>query len=318
MKGEVFVMEINDIDDALIMASMPGSAHVKTIIRNRRILKAAVFAACMILAAGTVAYASGVISSPFHIYKTSEELSSPDKMTDYADEYKDNGNGADENDETSQKNTGTINLVLFTGSVDVGELEGPIKEDALQTIAKQYNESYSPYPPYTGYNQFGKWFDSQKEALEYIGCASLEEQFFPFEDCEVAVVATGYFYWEGMPYNLPEKPDGFKLLNVNLYVRGEHDNINVELNTLVLYGKDGMPGNIGYFGVDTSSTSVQLFTTESGYNVSKMSPFEGQSTNYNITGTLSKNKMIYTIRILSDWDKKFEADKIFDDWVSNF
>ena len=319
MKEEHFLIFLNLADDKYILEAMPDSVIAMPLANHRKWLKAAVIAVCVILAAGTVAYATGIISSPFHIYKTSEELSSPDQMTDFADDYKDNSNSIVDNTENSEEKRETINLMLFTEGIDAGAIKGPIKEDALQTIGKQYNESYSPYPPYTGYNHYGRWFDSQKEALDYIGCDYLEEQYYPFDQPEIVVAVEGHFSWMGMPYNLPEKPDAFILDSVRLYIRGKNEGISVNLETIIPQFLEGTQGNIGYFGVQNDgSTSVQIFTTASGCNATKMNPVVGHSSNYYVVGMLSKNYMVYNIRIDCDWEKKTEADQIFNNWVSHF
>ena len=165
--------------------------------------------------------------------------------------------------------------------------------------------------------QYHKTFNTQQEAAEYLGFKGYEAHYFPFGESVTDVMVCGGYFWDGKGATELQKPEGFSISMVWVFTKGSRDGIDVsERAELQLHSG---PGQYFMGGIaDNGKNDVQLFTTTSGYNGSRVSPVEGASDDYHISGMLVKDNCVYHLRISCDWEKKGEAEIIFKNWTESF
>ena len=310
MNSDKILFALGCADDELIAASMPQDGTARKHWYNSRGLKAAVIAIAVLLIGGTVAYATGILTAPFNLYR-SKEVSTKTRILTI------DGVEVD-----------FIDVDVKIPVISEKEITGPIRDDAAELLKDKqdkderdwsWGRSSEDEPWVKVYDDFYqiqsfKVFDNQAELLDYIGCRYYEPQYFPYDKMSA-----------GVQYSAMLKDDKVTI-DCTYSMSSVDERIRVytwtECGFVSGKVKNGTFCNtgIGGFG-DDGSTTVELFSNPNGYNGAKACANEGCSSKYEqyfITGCVVKNNCFYEININCDWADKAEADRIFDTWANSF
>ena len=313
MINEKILSALSDADDALIAESVPGkdSAPANRTRRRSRGFRAAVVAASVVLVCGAVAYATGILTAPFSIYRSKEAEVKLRTMT------------------VDGVEVDFIDIDVQVPSISQSEVRGALRTD-LEALMQKTMEIEGTTADWVKLGEDGmgrtdeyncevlkgKKFDDQQQALDYIGLKNYEIQYFPYEKCTV------YVY--GHATTTREKGVSGMGINSCMYeIKSPDEKISVELWTSCSL-VDVMPkkGAICYMGIggflDDGSVTVETFTNAHGYNGAKAYTNDGSAEKYSITGLVVKNNVQYTSSISCEWADKEEADQIFINWAEHF
>ena len=324
MKSEQILFAMNDMDDEFVQETTLSAPMELNRTHRRRGLKAAIIAAVLIIAAGTAAYASGVFTAPFSIWKSKDAEPVPSWVAEYPEDVT-VLDGQIVNTDQAGKITeiiDTINIEIDVSDVKTGSVQGPLKDEAAQVVWEKFRDdlskgSINKDDKYYG-SPYYKEFDSLKEAVDYIGSENYEGAYFPFEETETSVYVIGMYRWNYSTDILTDVPDGFDLQDIWVDYRGSNGRIDIsEHDEVAIHGSQG--GMYGFGGIpDDGTRQIETFSTSAGYNGTKMTNVEGRTDKYGITCIIVKNDCIYRIFISCEWADKAEADQIFTDWAEHF
>ena len=352
----------------------------------------AIIAASLVLALGVAAYASGVFTAPYGIFRTRDRQQNAYNTENI--EIDDSGSnvntGTSIDDEiyniahtekyiVDGKEQDVIDIVTLVDSVYVGNLTGPVKDEAPIVLWKALQEFYEKQEPdpelssifrehydlilkhnnkeisdaeyeeqtqlnetklleffkehpvktkdpieymgclFNGDGIYNKDFDTQKEAVEYIGIEGFGEQYFPFDGFKTRVTVYGDYYWEGKgETDIPERPESFSLSDIWVTIEGDRDGIEISELAQINLSEESTPGVRFWSVPDNGTKTVEQFTTSAGYNGSKITSVPGTSEKFGINANLVKNGIVYSIRITCDWADQAEAEQIFKNWTEHF
>jgi len=318
------------------VAVSSGKAGRRSRKRLGRRSVAAIIAAALVFAFGVGAYAGGVLTAPIGIFRTRD---TENTASEYIGTDDDGGMlpsdvGHTEryiDDDGNEQDLDFIDIASLVRSPGLDALNGPVKEEAPQMIWKLHKANYragsatgNTVVEYngcvgSGINNYHKTFDTQKEALEYIGHRSLGEQYFPFDNCKTTVNVGGDYWWENKgKTELPDIPERFMLHSLELTTESAREDINVRLYTSIALSDSATPRLIGFFGLlDDGHNTTELFTTSAGYNGTKISSVYGKTSTCNISGYIVKDGCVCYIFINSSWQNRTQAEEIFNTWAES-
>ena len=313
MINEKILSALSDADDVFIAESVPGINSVpanRTRRRSRR-FGAAIVAASVVLVCGAVAYATGIFTAPFSIYRSAEAEVKNRTMT------------------VDGVEVDFIDIDVQVPSISQSEVRGALRTD-LEALMQKTMEIEGTTADWVKLGEDGmgrtdeyncevlkgKKFDDQQKALDYIGLKNYEIQYFPYEKCTV------YVY--GLADTLREKGvSGMDIYDCMYEIKSPDEKISVELWTdcslVYVMPKKGAICYMGMGGFpDDGSVTVETFTKAHGYNGAKAYASDGSAEKYSITGLVVKNNVQYSSSISCEWEDKEEADQIFKNWAEHF
>ena len=314
MRNDQIMSYMTEMDDELLLEAAPGACDMAALKKSRRLrsVKTLVIVLCAVAVFGGAAYASGVFTAPFSIYRSAEtEVKNRQMFV--------NGVEVD-----------FIDIDVQVPVVSQKKIKGAVRSDlevAMQETMKIENNT-SGWVPLSKEGQWGgvddvsyqvlysKSFKSQKEALDHIGLKNYELQYFPYDDCEIR------FTGEAIVYKSSET-DKMEITHCVYGIMSVNEKMKIELwaSCPLVSGtpKEGDICNMGIGGFPgDGSVTVETFTNAHGYNGAKAYTNGEDSDEYFIQGLLVKNSVLYDINIVSDWADKAEAEQIFDTWAENF
>lgn len=322
MRNDQIMSYMTEMDDELLLEAAPGACDMAALKKSRRLrsVKTLVIVLCAIAVFGGAAYASGVFTAPFSIYRSAEtEVKNRQMFV--------NGVEVD-----------FIDIDVQVPVVSQKKIKGAVRSDleaAMQETMKiEYNTS--DWVPLSKEGQYGyvddvsyqvlysKSFKGQKEALDYIGLKNYELQYFPYDKYKFDLICFASVF----------KGGEMEINHCDYSIKSVNEKMRIELSAScpIVSGtpKEGDICNMGAGGFPgDGSMTVETFTNAHGYNGAKaytnssMSEWarsaltEGQD-KYTIQGFVVKNSVQYSINIRSDWADKAEAEQIFDTWAENF
>ena len=316
MINEKILIALNEADDAFIAESVPGIEGVSAAASRRRSkrLTAVIIAAALILACGAAAFASGILTAPFSIYRSKDAEVKHRTMT---------VNGVE---------VDFIDIDVQVPQISQSEVRGALRTD-LEAFMQKTMEFGGPTADWVNLGEEGiygradgyhyevwlnKEFDDQQKALDYIGLKKYEIQYFPYENYKAAVSTACHA--------TADSGSGFSGMDIGFcwyYVESLDEKISVELRAecslINRKPKKGEICNMGMGGFpDDGSMAVETFTNSHGYNCAKAYASDGSAEKYGIIGLVVKNNVLYSSSISCDWADKEEADQIFRNWAEHF
>ena len=328
MINEKIISVLGDAKDAFISESMPGitaAGSQKRARRNKRLM-AAIIAASLVLICGVAAYAAGVFTAPFSIYKSAEAEVKNRKMTIDGVEVE------------------FIDVDILVPVVDQKEIRGQIRTDITE-LMQEIKDIETPAEDWIRLSKEGQYgcidsdyyevsgeklFEDQKTALNYIGYSNYREQYFPYDKYNVLVTYFAVLEKNGKTDNPDITDCGYQISSTD----DKRVSITLQANSFFVYKipKDKERG-ICYTGMGSypadGSVTVETFTNAHGYNGAKaytnksysespLRPFTEGSGKYSIDGGIVKDNVMYSISIRCVWADKTEAEQIFTDWAEHF
>ena len=322
MIGEKVLDALTETEDLFILDAAPGS-HVsgqaaaaggsfKSRSLKRKRLTAVLIAATLVLALGAIAFASGVITLPFSLYRSSEVNAERRTMT------------------IDGQQVDFIAVDVYALPVHPNVIKGPVMDDARK-ILKDKIESRKMHVQYDqdGNKEVldlyevsdGRTFATQEEALEYIGCKYYEKMYYPYDKGEVFVNFGGM---------APEgcSPDDFLLEYCQFEIRSIDEKIYVEEHARIFFNpfKDARCRTDGTY-IDDGTWTVSLATNPNGYNgvvtkntvpLGRDSGFTTKDNSAVFGAMLAKNNCIYSIGTICDWADRQKAEEIINTWFNSF
>ena len=317
MTSEKLIESMTDVCDSYISDAQPGIHDARKSFghHKRRRVEAAILVAVLVLAGSIAAFASGIITIPFSLYKSSDVQTKTKTMI------------------IDGVEVDSIEVSALTPAVYSKEITGAIMDDARQ-ILKQKIENSSTLINYDGSGRpvdtgvyevsGGKEFASQQEALDYIGCKYYEAMYYPFDNAQVFV-----------NYNATVSKDtqiDQMLLNTCMFdVRSTDSDIIINEHAFISFhpSKNGKYCHTGLGEYpDDGSWDVSLYTNRNGYNgaVAKSIVPLDQKHNfgwpkadaYVSSAAIAKNNAFYSILVVADWEDRAEAENIINTWLEHF
>lgn len=312
---------MNAIDDDLLSEALADNNSGRRERISNRFIRgriAAVIAAALIVVGGAAAYATGLLTLPVKIHNSLEEKTNTimykgEEVVLFG--ISSHLEGLKEKEISGQVRTDAASLIQerkAKGELDWGIIIHPDGREE-----KEYLDQYSIVEK--------KEFGSQAEALKYIGCSYYEEQYFPYEKGCVTVEYSAILK-KNSPVNR------LQMTGCSLIISSIDEKIDVKASVETSFMKGGNDAGIGSY-YDDGTYKAETYTTTNGYNCGKVYKTglkDGKiySTlsledlpdrdKYTIDGVVVKNNCLYKINIVSEWEDKAAADRIFDDWASAF